>query len=46
MNFIERWAIKRITWIKPLEDLTLQELFKLQQDVGKAIQKKMDAGQG
>lgn len=42
INFIERWLIKNINWVKPLDDLSLEELFKLQHDVGMAIAKKME----
>lgn len=42
MNFIERWVVKRITWMRPLEDLSLDELFKLQHDVGMAIAHKVE----
>jgi len=36
-EFIE--YVKENGWIKPLDNLSLRELFKLQQDVGKAIQR-------
>ncbi|GAG71233.1 unnamed protein product [marine sediment metagenome] len=41
MGILDRLIIKRIKWIKSLDDCTLQELFKLQQDLGKAIEKKL-----
>lgn len=41
MKWLERYAINKIRWMKHLDDLTLHELFKLQQDVGKAIEKKL-----
>jgi len=41
MGLLNRWMVKRINWMKSLDDCTLQELFKLQQDVGKAIEKKL-----
>jgi hypothetical protein len=42
MNFIERWVVRRITWMRPLEDLSLDELFKLQRDLGMEIAKRME----
>lgn len=42
MNVIERWFVRRIKWVKPLDDLTLDELFKHQRDVGMAIAKKLE----
>jgi len=42
MNFIERWAVRRITWMKPLDDLSIDELFKLQHDVGMELAKKLE----
>jgi hypothetical protein len=42
MKLFERWFIKRINWVKPIEHLTLEELFKLQRDVGMAIAKKLE----
>ena len=41
MGLLERWVIKRINWIKPLDDLTLQELFTLQRKLGHAIESKV-----
>lgn len=42
MKWFDRWAIKHTTWIKPFDELTLQELSKLQQDIGNAIAKKLE----
>lgn len=42
MGIVDNWLIKKIKWIKPLNSLTLDELFKLQQDVGKAIEFKLN----
>lgn len=42
MKWLDRYLIKHITWMKPIDNCTLQELFQLQQDVGKAIAKKME----
>ena len=41
MSWLDRLIIKRIKWMKSFDDCTLQELFKLQQDLGKAIEKKL-----
>lgn len=45
MNFFERWFVKKIKWVKPLDSLTLSELFQLQRDVGKAIGDKLKENQ-
>lgn len=42
MKWLDKYLIKKANWIKSLDDCTLQELFKLQQDVGKAIENKLN----
>jgi hypothetical protein len=42
MKIIDRWLMRRITWAKPLDSLTLGELFLLQQKVGEAIAKHIE----
>ena len=42
MKFLDKWMVKHINWIKPLESLELHELFKLQNDLDRAIAKKLE----
>ena len=42
MGCFDRWAVRHVKWIKPLDSLSLDELFQLQQDVGMAIAKKLE----
>jgi len=37
MKWLDRWFIKRITWVKPLTNLTLGELYTLRQKVDEEI---------
>ena len=40
MKWFDRWVVRHTTWIKPLDDLSLEELNKLQQEIGKELEKR------
>jgi len=41
MKWLDRWFIKKITWAKSLNNLTLGELYVLRQKVDKEIDVKI-----
>jgi len=43
MKWLDRWFIKRITWVKPLTNLTLGELYVLRRKVDDEIEVKIKA---
>lgn len=42
LGCFDRLAVRHAKWIKPLDSLTLNELFQLQKDVGMAIARKVE----
>ena len=42
MKWFDRWFIKKITWIKPITGLTLDELYILREKIDEAIDIKIN----
>lgn len=40
MKWFDRWVIRHTAWLKPLDDLTIEQLNELQQKIRESLEKK------